>query len=48
MALDPNRCTFGDISIILVGDFGQLEPIDDWSLCDQEAKYADDKKKQCR
>ena len=32
--------SFGNISIILVGDFGQLEPIDDWSLCDYEAKYA--------
>ncbi len=38
--LDPNNYTFGDISIILVGDFGQLEPIDDWSLCDTEATYA--------
>ena len=36
-ALDPNDYTFGSISIILVGDFGQLEPIDDWSLCDSEA-----------
>ena len=32
--LDPNEHTFGDLSMVLVGDFGQLEPIDDWSLCD--------------
>ena len=32
--------TFGNLSIILVGDFGQLEPIDDWSMCDTEATYA--------
>ena len=38
-ALDPNDHTFGDISIILVGDFGQLEPIDDWSMCDSETTY---------
>ena len=37
--LDPNRYVFGDISLILVGDFGQLEPIDDWSMCDTEATY---------
>ena len=37
--LDPNHHTFGDISIILVGDFGQLEPIDDFSLCDLETSY---------
>ena len=37
--LDPNSFTFGDISVILVGDFGQLEPIDDWSMCDTEATY---------
>ena len=30
----PGKQIFGDISMILVGDFGQLEPIDDWSLCD--------------
>ena len=46
LALDPNKCTFGDISIILVGDFGQLEPIDDWSMCDDGARFRDDKKKQ--
>ena len=32
--LDPNEHTFGGISMVLVGDFGQLEPIGDWSLCD--------------
>ena len=37
--IDPNRHTFGDIAIILVGDFGQLEPIGDWSMCDLEATY---------
>jgi hypothetical protein len=37
--LDPNNFTFGDLSMILVGDFGQLEPIDDWSMCDSEANY---------
>ena len=37
-AIDPHKCTFGDISLILVGDFGQLEPIDDWSLCDAERR----------
>jgi hypothetical protein len=36
--LDPNVSTFGGLSIILVGDFGQLEPIDDWSMCDCESK----------
>ena len=34
--LDPDLYTFGDVSIILVGDFGQLEPIGDVSLCDTE------------
>ncbi len=38
--LDPNDFTFGNLSMILVGDFGQLEPIDDWSMCDTEATYA--------
>lgn len=39
-ALDPNNFTFGNMSLILVGDFGQLDPIDDWSMCDSEATYA--------
>ena len=39
--LDPNEYTFGNISILLVGDFGQLEPIDDWSMCDHEATFKD-------
>ena len=34
--LDPNNYFFGDISMILVGDFGQLEPIEDVSFCDGE------------
>ena len=38
-ALDPNEFTFGDIAIILVGDFGQLEPIGDWSMCDAESSF---------
>jgi hypothetical protein len=38
-ALDPNEYEFGDISIILVGDFGQLEPIEDLSLCDTETTF---------
>ena len=33
-------CSGGDLSMILVGDFRQLEPIDDWSMCDTEATYA--------
>ena len=37
--IDPNRHTFGAIAIILVGDFGQLEPIGDWSMCDLEATH---------
>ena len=37
--LDPNEYTFGNLSLILVGDFGQLEPIDDWSMCDTESTY---------
>ena len=37
--LDPNDYTFGDLSVILVGDFGQLEPIEDWSMCDTETTY---------
>ena len=27
--------------MILVGDFGQLEPIDDRSNCDNESRYLD-------
>ena len=38
-ALDPNEFEFGDLSMILVGDFGQLEPIDDFSMCDDEVNY---------
>ena len=34
--LEPGKHTFGDASVILVGDFGQLEPIEDVSLVDQE------------
>ena len=30
--LDPEKYHFGDISMILVGDFGQLEPIEDVHL----------------
>ena len=41
---DPNKFTFGDTSIILVGDFGQLAPIDDWSMYDESARFMDDKK----
>ena len=37
--LDPNEHIFGGVSIVLVGDFGQLEPIDDWSMVDMEATY---------
>ena len=37
--VDPNACQLGDLSIILVGDFGQLEPIDDWSMCDDAASW---------
>ena len=37
---DPNYSLFGDISVLLVGDLGQQEPIDDWSLCDNESTYA--------
>ena len=40
MALDPEKAIFGDLSFILVGDFGQLEPIDDISLCDVETRRA--------
>ena len=38
--LDPTDTTFGSISMILVGDFGQLEPIDDWSMFDTESTFA--------
>ena len=39
--LDPEKSSgFGDISMILVGDFGQLEPIEDVSICDDETTYA--------
>lgn len=39
--LDPAEHLFGSISVLLVGDFGQLDPIDDWSMCDTEATYRD-------
>ena len=39
--LDPNRFTFGHVSIILVGDLGQLETIGDWIMYDTEATYND-------
>ena len=33
--LDPNDyILFGDISMILVGDFDQLDPTDFWGRCD--------------
>ena len=38
-ALPPSRYTFGDVSVILVGDFGQLEPIDDISMVDTETNW---------
>jgi hypothetical protein len=37
---NPCSCQFGDLSIIFVGDFGQLEPIDDWSMVDDGASWA--------
>ena len=40
-ARDPDEYTFGGCSVILVGDFGQLEPIDDWSMCEGALKYDD-------
>jgi hypothetical protein len=39
--LNVGKCTFGDMSVILVGDFGQLDPIHDWSLCDTETRNSD-------
>jgi hypothetical protein len=39
LGCDPDGSHFGDVSIILVGDFGQLEPINDISLCDDETTY---------
>ena len=39
--LDPNQFALGHVPSILVGDLGQLEPIDDWSMCDTEASYKD-------
>ena len=39
-ARDPYDHTFGDLSMILVGDFGQLEPIGDVSLCDKKLTAA--------
>ena len=39
-ALDPARHIFGACSVVLVGDFGQLEPIGDWSMVDTEMTYA--------
>ena len=39
--IDPDTADFGGLSIVLVGDFGQLEPIDDWSIVDTESTYAD-------
>ena len=39
-SLDPGRSSgFGDISVILVGDFGQPEPIEDVGMCDDETKW---------
>jgi hypothetical protein len=37
-AKDAAKYVFGGASIILVGDFGQLEPIDDISMCDEESR----------
>ena len=37
--LDPSQFDFGNISMILVGDFGQLDPIDDVSCCDTEMTW---------
>ena len=38
--LNPEKHDFGAISMILVGDFGQLQPIEDISLFDDEMQYA--------
>ena len=38
--LDPDTYQFGNISMTIVGDFGNLEPIDDISRCDDETAYA--------
>ena len=35
-----NESSFGGISMIFVGDFDQLQPIDDVSMCDDETSYA--------
>ena len=34
--LDPSDFTLGNLSMILLGVLGQLEHIDDWSMCDTE------------
>ena len=39
--LNPHDDTFGGASVILVGDFGQLEPIDDLSMVDKERQSKD-------
>lgn len=38
-AFDRNEYTFGDVALLLVGDFGQLEPFDDWCMSDIESTY---------
>ena len=38
-ALPPSRYTFGDVSVISLGDFDQLEPIDDISMVDTETNW---------
>lgn len=38
-ALGPDELEFGNIPIMLVGDFGLLETIDDLSLCDTETTF---------